>query len=258
MMSSKEALSSSSETATAKPCSATVMAYWLAVMAWVFMRTPSTSGPAGTGRLLYRMKLTVRPGMVPSSVFFTANCSKRRTGIDWKRISFDQMVWIAGPIIVVPVVTTRAVADARVVEAGGAVVARPAAAYWLIGASGGDPRRAGDTGYDGKLATQAGRLLAMRMSPCCGPASPAAVGTDGSIAVQEFLSVSLVVVHVHVPDVFGRQLIRTTAFAPWVLREALSVPLLRGRLRVCDASMLAKICLGASLDRLDRRVDLLR
>ena len=42
--------------------------------------------------------------MVPSSVFFTANCSNRRTGIDWNKISLLQIVWIAGPIIVVPVV----------------------------------------------------------------------------------------------------------------------------------------------------------
>ena len=51
------------------------------------------------------MKLTVSPGIVPSSVFVTANCWKRSTGIDWNRISFDQIVWIAGPIIVDPVAT---------------------------------------------------------------------------------------------------------------------------------------------------------
>ena len=52
MMSSNDALSSSSDTATANPCSWTVMAYWFAVIACVFMRTPSISGPDGIGRLL--------------------------------------------------------------------------------------------------------------------------------------------------------------------------------------------------------------
>ena len=40
--------------------------------------------------------------MTPSSVFFTANCSKRSTGIAWNRISFDQMIWIAGVRAVEP------------------------------------------------------------------------------------------------------------------------------------------------------------
>ena len=92
--SSNDALSSSSETETAKPCSETVMLYCDAVSAAVCMRTPSTSGVA-LGRLLYRMKLTVRPGATPSSVFLTANCSNRRIGIAWKRISLDQMVCTA-------------------------------------------------------------------------------------------------------------------------------------------------------------------
>ena len=43
--------------------------------------------------------------MTPNSVFLTANCSKRRFGIAWNRISFDQMVWMAGPSMVEPVVT---------------------------------------------------------------------------------------------------------------------------------------------------------
>ena len=64
MTSSNEALSSSSVTATALPCSVTVIWYWLAESAAVSMRTPSVSASRRRidRRLLYRMKLTVRPG----------------------------------------------------------------------------------------------------------------------------------------------------------------------------------------------------